>query len=358
MSRFLNPQYASLEAYTPGEQPTDMSYIKLNTNESPFPPAPAVLAAANKREAELLRLYPDPDCGILRKKIAERYGVTPENVFLSNGSDDILNFAFMAFAGGQTEAVFPDISYGFYSVYADLHGVKYTRIPLRQDFSIDPTDYCGTERFTVIANPNAPTGIALSLEQVEEIIRTNPERVVLIDEAYVDFGGTSCAELTKKYENLLVVMTFSKSRSLAGARLGFAIGNHALIDDLNRIKFSTNPYSVNRLSLAIGAAAIDSAEYYQKCCAKIAETRDKTSEALRTFGFRVLPSCTNFLLIQKDGLDGEIFYQKLKKHGILVRHFTTPRITQYNRVTIGTEKQMHAFLTAVLSILDEQEGVE
>ena len=241
MSRFLNTRYSALEAYTPGEQPTDMKYIKLNTNESPYPPSMGVIDAVNSNEVELLRLYPDPECKVLKDSIASLYGVKRENVFVSNGSDDILNFFFMAFCDDKAHPVkFPSISYGFYSVYAELYGVDYKKIDLRDDFSIDINDYLGDDANVVIANPNAPTGIALSRADVEKIVSSNPSRIVLIDEAYVDFGAESSVELTKKYDNLLVVCTYSKSRSMAGARLGFAIGNEEIIKDLEKIKYSTN----------------------------------------------------------------------------------------------------------------------
>lgn len=350
MSRFLNPRFDALEAYTPGEQPAVLNLIKLNTNESPFPPSPQVLAAVNAEETANLRLYPDPECTVLREKLAARYGVQKENLFVSNGSDDILNFAFLAFGGNQ--AVFPEISYGFYPVFAALHGISWRGIPLRKDFSINPEDYYGTGQFTVIANPNAPTGIALSVSEIEEILRRNPDQVVLIDEAYVDFGAESCVPLTEKYDNLLVVMTFSKSRSLAGARIGFAIGNQELIQDLNKIKYSTNPYSINRLSLVIGAAAMDSEEYYRDCCQEIVRVREKTKENLKELGFDVLPSQANFLFIRKEGMDGEVLYQNLKERGILVRHFSSAKIAQYNRVTVGTEAQMDKFIKAVREIAE------
>ena len=239
MSRFMNAQFSGLEAYTPGEQPTDMQYIKLNTNESPFPPSEGVLKAINSDAVKHLNLYPDPVCKSLKKKLADLYSVRSENIFVSNGSDDILNFSFMAFCNATDHPVkFPNISYGFYRVYADLYGVSYTEVPLKADFSIDPSDYMENNANVVIANPNAPTGIALTKNQVEQIVSANPDFVVLIDEAYVDFGAESCLELVHRYDNLLVVRTYSKSRSMAGARLGFAIGNQDLIADLEKIKFS------------------------------------------------------------------------------------------------------------------------
>ena len=263
MSRFLAERYATLAAYTPGEQPTDQKYIKLNTNESPFPPSPGVIQAINQDAVEALRLYPDPECGALREQLAARFGFEKENLFVSNGSDDILNFSFMAFCdGNRCGAAFPEISYGFYKVYADLYGVDAKMIPLAKDFSICESDYFGLDRTVVIANPNAPTGIALSVAQIEAILQSNPDNVVLIDEAYVDFGAESCVELVRSYDNLLVVRTFSKSYSLAGGRLGFAIGNQGLIEDLNKIKYSTNPYNINRLTMIAGTEAIKENDYY------------------------------------------------------------------------------------------------
>ena len=358
MSRFLAERYASLTAYTPGEQPTDMKYIKLNTNESPFPPSQGVLDAIHTGEVEKLRLYPDPECGILRQKIADLFGFEKENVFVSNGSDDILNFSFMAFCdGSRCGAIFPAISYGFYKVYADLYGVDAKQVPLREDFSIDPGDYFDAGRTVVIANPNAPTGMALSVAEVEEILLRNPNNLVVIDEAYVDFGGDSCVKLVKKYDNLLVVRTFSKSYSLAGGRLGFAIGQKAIIEDLNKIKYSTNPYNINRLSLLAGAAAIDDNAYYMGNCRKIEANRAYTTEALRTLGFEVLPSKANFIFAQSPEIDGGELYLELKKRGILIRHFTTDKIKNFNRITIGTREEMQTFVCTVEAILKERRGI-
>lgn len=349
MSRFLNNKYLSLEAYTPGEQPQDMQYIKLNTNESPYPPAPEVLEALNRSDIADLRLYSDPDCAQLKIALAETYGVEKENIFVSNGSDDILNFAFMAF--GENGAAYPDISYGFYPVFAQLHNIDSTVVPLKEDFSIDPADYFGLNRLIVIANPNAPTGMTLSASQVESILTANPGSVVLIDEAYVDFGGDSCVPLTKKYDNLLVVMTYSKSRSMAGARLGFAVGSKALIRDLDLLKYSTNPYNVNRLTLKLGKATLDAADYYKEKCAAIIETRTYTTGELENLGFTVLPSAANFIFAKKDGVDGGYIYQQLKKRGVLIRHFTKERIKDYNRITIGTKEQMDVFLEKLKEII-------
>lgn len=351
MSRFLNQQYQSLEAYTPGEQPRDMQYIKLNTNESPYPPAPSVVAAMTGEQVELLRLYSDPTAKALKEKLAALYGVDYENVFVSNGSDEVLNFAFMAF-GGKGVA-FPDISYGFYEVYGDLYGIQYEKIPLKADFSVDYRDYCGKGKMVVIANPNAPTGMTVSVDQIEAIVRSNPDSLVLIDEAYVDFGGESCLPLIKTYDNLLVTRTFSKSRCLAGGRLGYAFASPAIIADLEKIKFSTNPYNINRLTLLLGEATVDAEPYYQEKCGQIIKTRGWTTEKLKELGFEVLPSSSNFLFAKTDKMDGGELYLELKKRGILVRHFTNPRICQYNRITIGTPEQMAKFIETVKKILED-----
>lgn len=351
MSRYLIDRYRPLVAYTPGEQPRDQQYVKLNTNESPYPPSPAVIAAAT-REAGRLELYSDPVCADLRDAIASLYNVKRANVYASNGSDDILNFAFMAFAGQGGQAYFPDISYGFYRVFGDLHGCDYHTIPLKDDFSIDPGDYRGLDGMVVIANPNAPTGLALSKAQIEDIVKSNPDHVVLIDEAYVDFGAESCVDLTAKYDNLLVCMTFSKSRSMAGARLGFAIASEGLIADLDKIRYSTNPYNVNRMTLACGAAAIGDNAWYMDNCRRIEATRAETAKRLEALGFAVVPSKANFLFARSDRIGGGALYQALKRRGVLVRHFTAERIADYNRITVGTPEQMDILIQKIAEILE------
>lgn len=352
MSRFFNPRYENLEAYTPGEQPRDRAYIKLNTNESPYPPSPEVLSAVTRQEVENLRLYSDPEGKLLCEKLAGFYGLSPQNVFLSNGSDDILHFAFMAF--GQNGAAFPTITYSFYPVFGALHSVPCERIPLREDFSIEPSDYYGKNKLLLITNPNAPTGIALSRTQIRSILEKNPDSVVLIDEAYVDFGAESSVPLLNDFPNLLVVMTYSKSRSLAGARLGFALGDASLIADLNTLKYSTNPYNVNRLTLAIGAAAVDSDAYFRANCVRIITTREETTKALEALGFRVLPSKANFIFTRREGISGAVLYRALKERGVLIRHFNKAPIADFIRVTIGTDEEMVAFLSAIQEILREE----
>ncbi|MGM9916232.1 histidinol-phosphate transaminase [Anaerotignum sp.] len=356
MSRFMSPRFAGLEAYTPGEQPRDQQYVKLNTNESPYPPSPEVLERVSKAEVELLNLYPDPTGKVLKEKLAALNGVEAKNVFLSNGSDDILNFAFMAFCDAERGAAFPEISYGFYPVYGDLYHVDCKKVPLKEDFGVDYRDYCGIGRMVVIANPNAPTGMEISLAEIEEILKTNPDNIVVIDEAYVDFGGTSCVDFIKKYDNLLVVQTFSKSRSMAGARLGFAIANEAIIGDLEKIKYSTNPYNINRLTLAAGEAAVDSNSYYVENAKKIAQTREMTTAKLREMGFTVLDSVANFIFAKSNTLSGKVIYEELKKKGVLVRYFGKAKIEDFVRITIGTPEQMNVMFEKLSEILQEQKG--
>ena len=353
MSRFFSEKYAALTPYVPGEQPKDMQYIKLNTNESPFAPPKSVIKAV-KTQAGKCNLYSDPTCAALVEKAAQIYGVKKTQILPTNGSDEILNFAFMAFCDKNTPAVFADITYGFYSVFAKLHGIPYKTIPLKEDFSIDYREYCGVNATVFIANPNAPTGLALSKAELEEIIKSNPDNVVVIDEAYVDFGGESCVDLIDKYDNLLVTQTFSKSRSLAGARLGFGFASESLLADLNVIKYSTNPYNVNRMTMEAGRLALCEQTYFDKKCEEICKNRAYTATSLEKLGFTVLDSKTNFLFVKSNAISGEELYLKLKERGVLVRHFGSERIKDFNRVTIGTKKQMDVFLSCVEEILKEK----
>ena len=352
MSRFFSEKYSSLKPYIPGEQPRDKRYIKLNTNESPFPPSEGV-AMAVAEESGLLQLYSDPECRELRAEMAKVFGVNENNVMMVNGSDEALNFAFMAFADENRPLAFPDITYGFYPVFAQLNHISYTEIPLKADFSIDPDDYVGIGKTVVIANPNAPTGLALGVDEIERIVRGNPDNVVIIDEAYVDFGGDTVLSLTKKYDNLLVIGTFSKSRSLAGARLGFAFGCEALISDLNTIRYSTNPYNVNRLTAKAGAAALKSNGYYMQNCRVIEANREQATAELTALGFKVIPSKANFIFAESDRISGEQLYLLLKEKGILVRRFGKERIKNYCRITVGTKEQMDALICAIKEIFRE-----
>ena len=352
MSKFFSDKFAKLTPYTPGEQPKDMRYIKLNTNESPFPPPKAVVKRV-REEAKKAELYSDPTCSEFISAVAKKYKVEENQVIATNGSDEVLNFAFMAFCDKATPVVFPDITYGFYPVFAKLHGVEYREIPLKADFSIDYKDYLGVNATVVIANPNAPTGLYLKRGEIEEIIKSNPNNIVIVDEAYVDFGAESAIPLIKKYDNLLVTQTFSKSRSLAGARLGVGFGNEKLIADLHTIRYSTNPYNVNRMTLGAGVEAIKNDGYYRKKIYEICRVRYQTKKALQKLGFEVLDSGANFLFAKAKQMDGETLYKRLKEKGVLVRHFNLDRIKDFNRITIGSEKQMQIFLQKVEEIIKE-----
>ncbi len=354
MSSFLTSHYRTLTPYVPGEQPKGMEYIKLNTNESPFPPSPKVIERITKEEIEKLRLYSDPECKLLKEKLAAIFGKKSENIFLANGSDDILNFAFMIFCSDETKTVFPDITYGFYKVFAGLHRVDYTEIPLEEDFSIDHEKYCGIGKNIFIANPNAPTGISLGLDKIEEILRTNPDNLVVIDEAYVDFGAESAISLVESYKNLLVVGTFSKSRSLAGGRLGFAVADECIIRDLETVRYSTNPYNINRLTMLAGEASCDDNEYYMNNCRRIMATRERVTKELEALGFFVIPSKANFVFAKHSSVGGEEIYTRLKARGVLVRHFTGARIADFNRITIGTDEEMNKMLEVLSEIVGQR----
>ena len=352
MSRFFSEKYARLEPYTPGEQPRNRKFIKLNTNESPYPPSPLARKYA-KEAAESLQLYSDPTCASLVRAASEYYGLEGDEMLFTNGSDEILNFAFMAFCDSRHGAYFPDITYGFYPVFANLNGVPYTRIPLKEDFSIDLSDYRGLKGAIFIANPNAPTGLALTLPQIEALLTANPDSVVVIDEAYVDFGAESCVGLIRKYQNLLVTQTFSKSRCLAGGRLGMGFGCRALIQDLNTIKYSTNPYNVNAMTMAAGVGALEDRPYFEACRREIMQTRGTTAAELKKLGFAMPDSMANFLFARHPNIGGQQLYQTLKDRGILVRHFETPRLKDYNRITIGSPEQMETLIAEVARILEE-----
>lgn len=352
MSKYFTDRLGGLVPYTPGEQPKDMQYIKLNTNESPFPPSKSVSEAVFS-ESQKLQLYSDPESINVRTKLSEVYGVDKSQIIVTNGSDEVLNFAFMAFGDEKNPLVFPNITYGFYPVFAELNRIPYEEIPLKDDFTIDVNDYIGVNSTVVIANPNAPTGICLSLDEIEQIVKSNADNVVIVDEAYVDFGAESAINLIDKYDNLLVVQTFSKSRSMAGARLGFAIGNEKLIADLNTIKYSTNPYNVNRMTDAAGTAALADNDYYINNCNTIINNREWTVCELQKLGFTVLPSKANFVFAKCDKIDGEKLYLELKNRGILIRHFNKDLICQYNRITIGTIGQMQKLIETIALILEE-----
>ena len=348
MSRYLDSKFAALLPYVPGEQPKDRPYIKLNANESPYPPSPLVLEALRSEEAAALNLYPDAACRELTALLAEHLGVGEGNILLANGSDDILNFCFLAFC--ERGVVFPDISYGFYEVFADLYHIDVLRPKMGAGLTIDPADYTGTGRCVVIANPNAQTGVALPLEAVEGIVKGSPESVVVVDEAYVDFGGETAVPLVSKYDNVLVVRTFSKSASLAGARLGYAVGPEELIEDLKKLKYSTNPSSVNRTALIAGAAAIRDWSYSAENCRSIASERERLASELKARGFELTDSRTNFVLAKPRGIGAKEYMEALRERGILIRYLGGA-LADRVRITIGTPGQMDALLEATDEIL-------
>ena len=355
MSRFLSPEAARLAPYTPGEQPVDMQYVKLNTNESPFPPSPRVLQALSQEEAGRLNLYSDPACSRLNRAIAARYGLAPENVISGNGSDEVLAFAFRALCGTGRGVAFADITYSFYRSQAALFGLEETIVPLREDFSLNVDDYMDFPGTVVIANPNAPTGMALPRLDIQRLLEANPDRVVMVDEAYVDFGGESCAPLVGQYDNLLVVQTMSKSRSLAGGRLGFALGSRELIDALNRVKYSFNPYNVNRLSILAGAAAIEDEDYFQSCCRTIRDNRAWLTGRLEELGFSVLPSQTNFVFAKSGKISGGALYRGLKERGVLVRWWAgSGRIEDFVRITVGSMEQLKILVEQIAALLEKR----
>jgi len=345
----MSKRLAAMDAYVPGEQPSDMKYIKLNTNESPYPPSKGVISSVNEDELNNLRLYPNPDGEKLINKLAEYYRVNPENVILGNGSDELLAFAFLAFF--ENGMIFPDITYGFYPVYAELYDVPYQKIPLQEDLTINIGDYINVSRNITLANPNAPTGVALEPGDIEKIIQSNPDNIVLIDEAYIDFGAKSVINLTKKYENLLVLHTYSKSRSMAGARLAYAVAAEPVIEDLKKMKYSFNPYNVNRLTQVMGVAAIKDDEYYKNKHKEIEMTREYTAKRLTGLNFEMTDSKANFLFAKHPDISGAELYTKLRQAGILVRQWNKPRISDYIRITIGTKEQMDALIGALECIL-------
>lgn len=348
MSRFFKEKLKTLEAYTPGEQPQDKKYIKLNTNESPFAPDKYVVSAAQQAAAGF-NVYNDPECSMLREEAAALYEVDKDNILCGNGSDEILYLAFTAFI---EHAVFPDITYGFYKVFADLTGADKTIVPLRDEFKLDTGDYADKEGTLIIANPNAQTGRYIPVCEIEQLVKAGLNRLVIIDEAYIDFGGESCVPLIKKYDNLLVTQTFSKSRSMAGARLGFAFGSKPLIADMNTVRYSLNPYNVGSVAQAAGIAAIRHNDIYMQNCREIIANREFTEGRLRALGFDTVPSQSNFILAKTDKVPGEQLYMELKKQGILVRHFRDSRISDYVRITIGTKQQMEALTLAAERIIN------
>lgn len=354
MNKFWSSRLSGIEAYVPGEQPIDRRYIKLNTNENPYPPSPAVqaeLESLQLAKGEELRLYPDPNSGNLTAVLAQRYQVKPSQVFLGNGSDEVLFFSFMAFMDAQKPAVFPDITYSFYPVYAEYLGIPTICPPLHEDFSIPVTELCRNRGVVVLANPNAPTSLALPLETVERIVRSNPDFTVIVDEAYIDFGGESAVPLVDKYDNLLVIQTFSKSRSLAGLRVGYAIGNEDLITALRTVRDCINSYTIDRVAQRVAAVAVQDEEYFQQTRHKIIATRERCADKLSGMGFAVLPSAANFLFVSHPTARAADLLAGLRQEGILVRYWNKPRIFNHLRITVGTDEEMDALLDALRRLL-------
>ena len=337
--------------YVPGEQPKEKDIIKLNTNENPYPPAKGVMKVLKDYNADNLRLYPDPSSYELVKALAERYGVKSSQIFVGVGSDDVISMAFMTFFNSEKTVIFPDITYSFYDVWAEVYNIPYETKPLDENFKIDENDYICENGGIIFPNPNAPTGVYENLDKIEKILKANPDVIVMIDEAYIDFGGESCIPLLKKYDNLLVIQTFSKSRSLAGARIGFAVGSERLIKYLNDVKFSVNSYTMNSLTQKIGVEAVKDESYFLETVEKIISTRENAKVRLKKLGFEFPDSKSNFIFASHpDKPASEIFY-KLKKRKIYVRYWDKPRINNYLRITIGTDKDMEMLFEALEDIL-------
>lgn len=351
MSRYWSEIVKGIEPYVPGEQPKDRKYIKLNTNENPYPPSPRVVEAIKKAADDSLKLYPDPTCNELKAVIAQYYNIKKEQVFTGNGSDELLAFSFMAFFNPGRQVVFPDITYSFYPVYSDLFNISYRQIPLDNDFSIPVSGFFTGNGGVIIPNPNAPTGKYMPLDDIRQIVEHNTDSVVIIDEAYIDFGGESAVKLINEYPNLLVVQTFSKSRSLAGLRVGFAMGNEDLIEGLERVKNSINSYTLDRLAIAGAVEAIHDEAYFRETRMKVIATRERVSRELLKLGFKVVDSEANFIFVSHSQVHATEIFKKLREKGILVRYFNKPGIDNYLRVSIGSDYEMDCFLKAVGEIV-------
>lgn len=347
MSKYWSPLTASLEPYVPGEQPKDKTYIKLNTNENPYPPSPNAIAAMKAVINEDLRLYPDPNSEMLIQALAKQNGLSPKQVFVGNGSDEILAFAFASFFDPSKPVLFPDITYSFYKVYAKFYGITPKLIPLDEQFLLDVNQFKGEHGGIIIPNPNAPTAIPMPLADVKVLLDNNPDQVVIIDEAYVDFGAESAIALVSSYPNLLVIQTLSKSRSLAGLRVGYAFGSEELIEGLNRTKNSFNSYTIDRVALAGAVAAIEDQAYFQATTEKVVATRERVVSKLQTLGFIVTPSKANFVFISHPTIAAKQLFEQLREQGVLVRYFASPRIDRFLRVSIGTDEEMKVFLEVI-----------
>lgn len=351
----FDDNFRKVVPYVPGEQPKDNNVIKLNTNENPYPPSPMVMEALNKVNNTSFRKYPDPEVSELVESIAEYHHFKKENVFVGVGSDDVLAMCFLAFFNSGKEILFPDVSYAFYKVWADLFGIKYREVPLNDDFKIVPSDYIVENGGIIFPNPNAPTGLVLSLSDIEDIVIENKNRVVIVDEAYIDFGGDTALSLIKKYDNLIVTRTFSKSRSMAGMRIGYCIGNEELISILNSVKFSFNSYTMSDVAIKCGVASVNDDSYFKSIVSKIIDTREKTKAQLTKLGFEFLDSSANFIFAKHSKISGEELFNALKENKIFVRHFNSHRINDYLRITIGTEDEMEKLISFLSSYISSKQ---
>ncbi|MBE9488885.1 MAG: histidinol-phosphate transaminase [Bacteroidetes bacterium] len=352
MNNYWSQLTKTLSPYEPGEQPQDRKYLKLNTNENPFPPSEMVLSKIKGSVCDSLRLYPDPNATKLKSSIANYYNLDIDNIFVGNGSDEILAFSFLAFFKDKNAISFPSVTYSFYPVYCNLYEIEFNTFPLDSNFSIDIDKIDTNSGGIIFPNPNAPTGVYLGLSEIETMLTKFPNIVVVVDEAYIDFGGVSCIKLVKKYHNLLVIQTFSKSRSLAGLRVGFSIGHPNLIQALNRVKNSFNSYPLDSIAIEGGIAAIEDVDHFTYCCNQIIESRQFLENELNLMSFQVLPSKANFLFVRHAKLDGALIYSKLRDNGILVRHFNDPNIDNFLRITIGKKEDMILLVKSIKSILE------
>lgn len=351
MSKYWSPVVSTLKPYVAGEQPRIANLVKLNTNENPYGPSPKAIAAMQAAVADSLKLYPDPNAIALREAIAKAYGVDSDEVFVGNGSDEVLAHAFVALLKHEQPLLYPDITYSFYPTYCGLFGIEAVEVPLQDDYTIDVGDYrrpCGA---IILPNPNAPTGIGLPLSAIETIVAEHPDQPIVIDEAYIDFGGESAIPLTRKYENLLVIHTLSKSRSLAGLRVGYAIGQRPLIDALERVKDSFNSYPLDRVAQAGASAAIEDVAWFDETRKKVIESRDRVTGALRQRGFEVLPSQANFVFARHPKHSGADLAKGLRERAVLVRHFAKPRLSDFLRITIGTPEECDKLIAALEEII-------
>lgn len=350
MSYFFLDEYENMETYIPGEQPKDRQYIKLNANESSLPPSPKVLEAMSIAQINGMSHYSDPHCTELRKAIGETFGFGVDQVFVGNGADEVLGFCMLAFFKPGMKVCFPDITYDFYRTYAKTYRLDFEQFPINEDMTINVEDFVNTDRDVILANPNNPTGKSISVADIERIVAKNPHRMVVIDEAYVDYGNESCVPLVHKYDNLVVVQTFSKSRNMPGARIGFAISSKDIIEDMNKIKFTFNPFNMSSLAIAGGTAAIKDQAYFHKCVAEVIGIRNEFEQELEGLGYEVVHTTTNFSFFKPRGIDAGEMAKALKEHGILVRHYDEEKVKEYLRVTIGTKAEMEIVLNNIKEI--------